>query len=185
MVDSSHVRALKGDPQHGLLAGRPGPGRLQAPSDHRRARHPLAVLLTGGNRNDVTQLMPLLDAIPPIRGGAATRDAGRTRCSPTAGFGSAQPALVIPDADGPFPPPRGAHRLPGARPYVSLTPITCGESGLKLTETTQLRSALCGNGGVVTTHYEAESTDERSRANCCRAQARGHWCSGVSPLSFT
>jgi transposase len=28
----------------------------------------LAVLLTGGNRNDVTQLIPLLQAIPPIRG---------------------------------------------------------------------------------------------------------------------
>ena len=29
---------------------------------------PLAVRLTGGNRNDVTQLLPLIDAIPPIRG---------------------------------------------------------------------------------------------------------------------
>ncbi|MCC2280909.1 IS5 family transposase, partial [Streptomyces sp. ET3-23] len=29
---------------------------------------PLAVILTGGNRNDVTQLLPLLDAIPPVRG---------------------------------------------------------------------------------------------------------------------
>ncbi|GHB79649.1 hypothetical protein GCM10010377_82120 [Streptomyces viridiviolaceus] len=29
---------------------------------------PLAVLLTGGNRNDVTQLLPLLEAIPPVRG---------------------------------------------------------------------------------------------------------------------
>ncbi|GAA3134708.1 hypothetical protein GCM10017687_58730 [Streptomyces echinatus] len=29
---------------------------------------PLAVLLTGGNRNDVTQLLPLLDAIPLVRG---------------------------------------------------------------------------------------------------------------------
>jgi transposase len=29
---------------------------------------PLAVSLTGGNRNDVTQLMPLLHAIPPVRG---------------------------------------------------------------------------------------------------------------------
>jgi transposase len=29
---------------------------------------PLAVSLTGGNRNDVTQLMPLLQAIPPVRG---------------------------------------------------------------------------------------------------------------------
>ncbi|XNL82247.1 hypothetical protein K8Z49_01905 [Actinomadura madurae] len=24
--------------------------------------------LTGGNRNDVTQLMPLLEAVPPVRG---------------------------------------------------------------------------------------------------------------------
>jgi transposase len=29
---------------------------------------PLAVTLTGGNRNDVTQLIPLLDAVPPVRG---------------------------------------------------------------------------------------------------------------------
>ena len=29
---------------------------------------PLAVPLTGGHRNDVTQLIPLLDAVPPIRG---------------------------------------------------------------------------------------------------------------------
>ena len=31
-------------------------------------RIPLAVSLTGGNRNDVTQLMPLIAAIPPVRG---------------------------------------------------------------------------------------------------------------------
>ena len=29
---------------------------------------PLAVSLTGGQRNDVTQLMPLIAAIPPVRG---------------------------------------------------------------------------------------------------------------------
>jgi transposase len=29
---------------------------------------PLAWTLTGGNRNDVTQLIPLLDAVPPVRG---------------------------------------------------------------------------------------------------------------------
>ena len=29
---------------------------------------PLAVTLTGGHRNDVTQLLPLLDAVPPTRG---------------------------------------------------------------------------------------------------------------------
>ena len=28
---------------------------------------PLAVLLTGSNRKDVTQLLPLLDAVPPVR----------------------------------------------------------------------------------------------------------------------
>ncbi|GHG74404.1 hypothetical protein GCM10018980_71270 [Streptomyces capoamus] len=39
VVDSSHVKAKKGA-AHGPVAGRPGPGRLQAPPDHRRARHP-------------------------------------------------------------------------------------------------------------------------------------------------
>ena len=29
---------------------------------------PLAISLTGGNRNDVTQLIPLIEAIPPVRG---------------------------------------------------------------------------------------------------------------------
>ncbi len=29
---------------------------------------PLAWTLTGGNRNDVTQLIPLIDAVPPVRG---------------------------------------------------------------------------------------------------------------------
>jgi hypothetical protein len=29
---------------------------------------PLAVSLTGGNRHDVTQLLPLIEAIPPVRG---------------------------------------------------------------------------------------------------------------------
>ena len=29
---------------------------------------PLACTLTGGNRNDVTQLLPLLDAVPAVRG---------------------------------------------------------------------------------------------------------------------
>jgi IS5 family transposase len=27
----------------------------------------LAVSLTGGNRNDITQLMPLIQAVPPVR----------------------------------------------------------------------------------------------------------------------
>ncbi len=37
------------------------------------------VSLTGGNRNDVTQLMPLLEAVPPVRGrvGRPRRRPGR------------------------------------------------------------------------------------------------------------
>ncbi|MEV5687604.1 IS5 family transposase [Streptomyces sp. NPDC052164] len=50
------------------LARRPCPSRLEAPSDRRPSRTPLAVTLTGGNRHDVTRLLPLLDAVPPIRG---------------------------------------------------------------------------------------------------------------------
>jgi transposase len=43
---------------------------------------PLACSLTGGNRNDITQLMPLVDAIPPVRGGR-----GRPRRRPRSLFG--------------------------------------------------------------------------------------------------
>jgi len=44
IVDSSHLRALKGGTS-------PAPARS-----------------TGGNRNDITQLLPLLDAVPSVRG---------------------------------------------------------------------------------------------------------------------
>lgn len=40
---------------------------------------PLAVTLTGGNRHDVTQLLPLLNAVPPIRG-LRGRPRHRPRC---------------------------------------------------------------------------------------------------------
>ncbi|MEW2297916.1 IS5 family transposase [Streptomyces sp. NPDC006743] len=66
-VDGSHVRALKGGRRRSL-ARSPRPFRLQVPPDRRPARIPLAVTLTGGNRHDVTQLLPLLDAAPPVRG---------------------------------------------------------------------------------------------------------------------
>jgi transposase len=39
VVDSSHLRALKGGP-HRSQPGRPGPAGQQAPLDHRRHRHP-------------------------------------------------------------------------------------------------------------------------------------------------
>ncbi|MEW2000245.1 IS5 family transposase [Streptomyces coelicoflavus] len=68
VIDSSHVRAT-----------RPGPKSGPSPVDRARpgSKHhlivdgqgiPLAVSLTGGNRNDVTQLEPLLDEIPAVAG---------------------------------------------------------------------------------------------------------------------
>ena len=67
-VDSSHVRAMKGGP---------ATGRCPVDRDKTGSKHhliveahgiPLAVTVTGGNRNDVTQLLPLIEAVPPIRG---------------------------------------------------------------------------------------------------------------------
>ena len=57
------------------MGGKTGPN----PTDRRKpgSKHhlitdaqgiPLAVILTGANRHDVTQLLPLVEAIPPIRG---------------------------------------------------------------------------------------------------------------------
>ncbi|WP_435839387.1 IS5 family transposase, partial [Streptomyces anthocyanicus] len=81
-VDSSHVRALKKGGQH---TGPSPVDRGRAGSKHHLITDghgtPLAVLLTGGNRNDVTQLLPLLDAIPPVRGRV-----GRPRRKPDALF---------------------------------------------------------------------------------------------------
>ncbi|MFH9009730.1 IS5 family transposase [Streptomyces afghaniensis] len=68
VVDSSHVRALKGGSNTGpspVDRGRAGSKHHVITDGHGT---PLAVLLTGGNRNDVTQLLPLLDAVPPVRG---------------------------------------------------------------------------------------------------------------------
>ncbi|TXS47008.1 IS5 family transposase [Streptomyces sp. t39] len=68
VVDSSHVRAFK----RGLQTGPSPVDRGRAGSKHHLITDghgtPLAVILTGGNRNDVTQLLPLLDAVPPVRG---------------------------------------------------------------------------------------------------------------------
>ena len=68
VIDDSHVRAMKGGPK-------PGPSpvdRARPGSKHHLIAEahgiPLAGSLTGGKRNDVTQLMPLIAAIPPVRG---------------------------------------------------------------------------------------------------------------------
>ena len=67
-VDGSHLRALKG----GDATGRSPVDRGKTGSKHHVIvdAHgiPLAATVTGGNRNDVTQLLPLIHAVPPIRG---------------------------------------------------------------------------------------------------------------------
>jgi transposase len=67
-VDSSHIRAMKGGPATG-----PSPvDRGKTGSKHHVMVEahgiPLAAITTGGNRKDVTQLIPLIEAVPPIRG---------------------------------------------------------------------------------------------------------------------
>ncbi|MFF3469142.1 IS5 family transposase [Streptomyces sp. NPDC001984] len=68
VIDGSHVRAMKGGPKTG-----PSPvDRARTGSKHHLITEahgiPLAVSLTGGNRNDVTQLIPLIQTVPPVRG---------------------------------------------------------------------------------------------------------------------
>ncbi|MFF0557982.1 IS5 family transposase, partial [Streptomyces sp. NPDC004266] len=67
-ADGSHIRALKG----GSKTGRSPVDRGRTGSKHHLITDatgiPLATTLTGGNRNDVTQLIPLLQAVPPVRG---------------------------------------------------------------------------------------------------------------------
>ncbi|MEU8882790.1 IS5 family transposase [Streptomyces hydrogenans] len=68
VIDSSHVRAARRGPKSG-----PSPvDRARPGSKHHILVDgqgiPLAVSLTGGNRNDVTQLMPLLAKVPSVAG---------------------------------------------------------------------------------------------------------------------
>ncbi|WP_327666440.1 MULTISPECIES: IS5 family transposase [unclassified Streptomyces] len=68
VIDSSHVRAARKGPKSG-----PSPvDRARPGSKHHIITDgqgiPLAVSLTGGNRNDITQLLPLLDKIPAVAG---------------------------------------------------------------------------------------------------------------------
>jgi transposase len=68
VADSSHVQAKKG----GAATGPSPVDRGRSGSKHHllvdATGLPLAVTLTGGNRNDVTQLIPLVDAVPSLRG---------------------------------------------------------------------------------------------------------------------
>jgi transposase len=76
---------------------------------------PLAVALTGGNANDVTQLMPLLDSVPPVRGRL-----GRPR---------RRPATVVADRGYDHDKYRRLVRQRGIRPLIARRGVLHG-SGL-------------------------------------------------------
>ncbi|WP_150778012.1 IS5 family transposase [Pandoraea sputorum] len=68
VVDSSSIRAVGSGPKTG-----PNPtDRARPGSKHHVLTDAqgisLSLILTGANRNDITQLLPLIEAIPPIRG---------------------------------------------------------------------------------------------------------------------
>jgi transposase len=67
VVDGSHIRALQG-----ALTGPSPVDRARTGSKHHlivdRRGIPRAITLTGGNRNDVTQLLALIDGVGPVRG---------------------------------------------------------------------------------------------------------------------
>ena len=76
---------------------------------------PLAVILTGGNRHDVTQLLPLLDAVPPIRGRV-----GRPR---------RKPRVLVADRGDDYTKYRRLLRARGIRPVIAGRGVAHG-SGL-------------------------------------------------------
>jgi transposase len=68
LIDGASVRAPRGGQETG-----PNPtDRRKLGSKHHVLTDgqgiPLAMTLTGANRHDVTQLLPLVDAVPPVRG---------------------------------------------------------------------------------------------------------------------
>jgi hypothetical protein len=77
IIDSTQVQAKQGGGEMGpspVDRGRPG-SKHHLLVDQKGI--PLAFALTGSNRNDVTQLIPLVDAVPAVRGMA-----GRPRRRP-------------------------------------------------------------------------------------------------------
>ena len=127
--------------------GRPGPNTTSSPT----AGIPLAVSLTGGNRNDVTQLMPLLDA--SRRCGASV---GRPRRRPDTLFADrgydhdATATSFAPAASGPRSPGAEPPTAPGWPPALGVERSLSWLHGFR-----RLRSA--GNDGPTSTRPSSTS----------------------------
>jgi transposase len=88
---TAHICAMKGGAKTG-----PSPvDRGKTGSKHhvivKAHGIPLAATLTGGNRNDVTGLIPLIQAVPPIRARAVDPASARRRSTPIAATTCADP----------------------------------------------------------------------------------------------
>jgi hypothetical protein len=88
---------------------------------------PLAVILSGGHRNDVTQLLPLLDAIPPIRGlrGRPRRRPGKVYADRGYDHNAPSPGSCLPTAPYPLRTPRRhppGHDQPGLFDHLPSEP---------------------------------------------------------------
>lgn len=62
------------------------PAGRSAPRRTDRHGSPFAVTFTGGNRHGATHLLLVLDAVPPIRVGAARTPSQADVCTPTGGY---------------------------------------------------------------------------------------------------
>jgi transposase len=119
---------------------------------------PLAFTLTGGNCNDVTQLIPLLEAVPPVRG---TRSRPRRR-----------PDVVLADRGYDHDKYRRLVRELGIRPLIARRNTEHG-SGLGTQRWVVERafascttSAVCGSAGrsATTCTKLSSASDARSSA---------------------
>jgi transposase len=86
VADSSHVQAKKG----GSETGASPVDRARSGSKHHllvdATGIPLAWTLTGGNRNDITQLIPLVDRVPSVRGKVGRPRRRPKRLTPDRGY---------------------------------------------------------------------------------------------------
>ncbi len=111
---------------------------------------PLAVALTGGNRNDITQLIPLIARSRPSGAGADGPCASRGSCSPTA-------ATTTTSTGGSFELAASRHASPAA---ASLTaPDWAGTAG----------SSNAGSPGYMRSSGSAPATNAEptSTSVCC------------------
>ncbi|XCM33508.1 transposase [Streptomyces parvus] len=167
-VDGSHIRAPKGAPRQDE-AQSTGAGRAASTGHHLitdATGIPLAVTLTSGNRNDVTQLIPLLRSVPPVRG-----KRGRLR---------RRPAVVLGDRGYDHDRHRRLVRTLGMKPLIARRGTEHG-SGLgtqrwvvEPPSPTCAGSAACGSAGrsaTTSTKPSSRGDTHSSAGDACHSRS--------------